>query len=397
MTASDHRVHGLTADEVPPDWPPLASAELARLLDHYPALSAPRVLVWHSPRPLSAAALVDTAGGRAFVKRHHESVRRAGDLIEEHAFMAHLRARGLPIPAVLAAFDGRSAIALGEWVYEVHAPADGADIYRDTMSWVSPTEPAHAWQAGTMLARLHEAAADYPTPQRGTHLLVAHGELIEASDPIATLAAHLPARPALAAFLRERDWRGELAAALAPFHATVQARLAREPRCWTHGDWHVSNLCWSNAEPTAQITSVLDFGLAARNFALFDLATAIERNAIAWLQEGDDRAQPAIARALLAGYHHVRALDQAARNLLADLLPIVHVDFALSEVDYFVAVTHSHANAEVAWNAFLRGHAAWFRTPCGQALLDLIRNSASFATPPACGILARNPCKSPSP
>ena len=376
MTAPNHRVHGLAADDVAPDWPPLTTAELARLLDCYPALAAPRAIAWHSPRPLAAAALVDTAGGRVFVKRHHVSVRSAAGLAEEHAFMAHLRARGVPIPAVLVAADGASAVTLGAWVYEVHAPADGMDIYRDTMSWVPPAEPAHAWQAGAMLARLHEAAAGYAAPQRRASLLVARSELIEAADPPAMLAAHLPTRPDLAAFLRERDWRSELTEALAPCHANAQARIAREPRQWTHGDWHVSNLCWSGAEPTAHIASVLDFGLAARTFALFDLATAIERNAIAWLQADDNRAHPAIARALLAGYRSVRPLGQRTLDLVADLLPIVHVDFALSEVDYFVAITRSRANAEVAWNAFLRGHAAWFRTPHGQALLDVIRAGA---------------------
>jgi Ser/Thr protein kinase RdoA (MazF antagonist) len=373
MTASSHHVHGLAADDVAPDWPPLATAELARLLDRYPATGAPRALAWHSPRPLSAAALVDTAGGRLFVKRHHASVRSAAELAEEHAFMAHLRARGVPIPAVLTAADGASAVALGEWVYEVHAPAAGTDFYRDTMSWVPPTEPAHAWQAGAMLARLHAAAEGYAAAQRRASLLVARSELIEAADPSALLAARLSSRSELAAFLEARDWRGELAEALALGHAGAQARIAREPRLWTHGDWHVSNLCWSSAEPAAQVASVLDFGLAARTFALFDLATAIERNAIAWLRADDDRACPAIARALIGGYRSVRALDRDALDLLADLLPIVHVDFALSEVDYFVAITRSRANAEVAWNAFLRGHAAWFRTSPGQALLDLIR------------------------
>lgn len=375
MTAQDHRVHGLAADEVPPDWPPLAEADVSCLLDRYPGLDAPRAIRWHSPRPLSAAALVDTAGGRVFVKRHHRSVRNATVLAEEHAFMAHLRDAGVPVPAVLADADGHTAVALGDWTCEVHATADGLDLYRDAMSWTPLRDLDRARTAGAMLARLHDAAEGYAAPQRDTHILVARSELIEAADPVAALEAQLPARPGLAGYLRQRDWRRELAEALAPFHASAQPRIARQPRLWTHGDWHVSNLCWSDAGPHARITAVLDFGLAARNFALFDLAIAIERNAIAWLEGGGDLGRPDTALALLAGYRARRTLDRDDLTLLADLLPIVHIDFALSEVEYFSAITGSQANADVAWDTFLRGHAAWFRSAPGQALRAALRSA----------------------
>jgi Ser/Thr protein kinase RdoA (MazF antagonist) len=373
MTDSAHRVHGLAADEVPPDWPPLAGAELSRLLDRYPGRASPRSVRWHSPRPLSAAALVDTAGGRVFVKRHHHSVRSVATLAEEHAFMAHLRAAGVPVPDVLTDADGVTAVALDGWTYEIHVPAPGLDLYRDTISWMPLRDPDHARTAGAMLARLHDAAAAYAVPQRDTHILVARSELIEAVDPLAALAAQLPSRPGLADYLHERDWRRELAGALAPFHAAAQPRLARQARLWTHGDWHVSNLCWSDVGLHARVTAVLDFGLAARTFALFDLATAIERNAIAWLEPGADIARPRIAQALLDGYRARRPLGRDELDLLADLLPIVHVDFALSEVEYFNAITGSKANADVAWNTFLRGHAAWFRSTPGRTLRDALR------------------------
>jgi Ser/Thr protein kinase RdoA (MazF antagonist) len=374
MTDTDHRVHGLDVADVPPDWPPLAAAEATALLARYPSLPPAGTIRWHSPRPLSAAALVDTAAGQVFVKRHHCSVRTAATLAEEHAFMARLRLAGVPVPGVLADAAGHTAVALGEWTYEVHARATGVDLYRETTSWTPLPDLAHAHAAGAMLARLHDAAEGHAAEQRGTHLLVARSELIEAADPLAALAAQLPERPGLAHYLAQRDWRRELDATLAPFHARVQSRLAAQPRRWTHGDWHVSNLCWSGAGPRASVTAVLDFGLAARTFALFDLATAIERNAIAWLAlDSGKAAHPDTARALLAGYRSRRLLAAADVHLLADLLPLVHVDFALSEVEYFSAITRSPENADVAYHTFLRGHAAWFGTPEGQALLEAIR------------------------
>jgi hypothetical protein len=113
-------------------------------------------------------------------------------------------------------------------------------------------------------------------------------------------------------------------------------------------------------------------------FALFDLATAIERNAIAWLalDTGDaamHRHRPRADRRLPSA---TRAGCREDVHLLADLLPLVHVDFALSEVEYFHAITHSRTSADVAYDTFLIGHAAWFGTPPGQALLQAIRDSA---------------------
>jgi len=109
-----------------------------------------------------------------------------------------------------------------------------------------------------------------------------------------------------------------------------------------------------------------------------DLATAIERNAIAWLDAGGDGpvAHADIALALLAGYRQVRPLEAAQVHLLADLLPVVHLDFALSEVEYFQGVTGSPANADVAYHTFLLGHADWFASRPGRALLDALHAAA---------------------
>ncbi len=373
-----HRVHGLADDSVSPDWPALRADEVALLLRRYPALGAPLGIRWHSPRPLSAAVLVDINAGAVFVKRHHRLVRSVATLSEEHRFIEHLRGSGVPIPEVLADMDGQTAISIGDWVYEIHAVAEGIDLYRNAVSWSPIAERGHARAAGQMLATLHHAAARYTADQRSTHILVARSELLAAADPVAALELQLPDRPGLADYLRQRDWCSDLQHALAPWHATLPQRLAQQPALWTHNDWHVSNLCWSDAGENARVAAVLDFGLSSRSFALFDLATAIERNAIAWLalEQGDGAVHADIASALIDGYREVRALSAEDIHLLADLLPLVHVDFALSEVEYFHAVTGSRANADVAYDTFLLGHAAWFATPAGQNLLQAIRTQA---------------------
>lgn len=378
MSASTHRVHGLAADEVAPDWPALTEAELRELLTRYPQLGGVQRIAWHSPRPLSAAALVETAAARVFIKRHHQRVRTPHTLGQEHRFAEHLRQRGVPTPRIIPSAKGHTASAIGDWTWEVHACAEGLDLYRDAMSWTPPAEPRHARSAGAALACLHQAAADYKAPQRGTHILVARDDLLRAPDLIAALLAQLPERPALAAFLSGRDWQGDFARVLLPRHRQLHPRLAALPRCWAHNDWHVSNLCWTEAGPQAQVASVLDFGLASPTSALFDLATAIERNAIAWLEldSGDAAAHNDIADALIEGYRQHAELSAFDLQLLAALLPLVHVEFALSEVEYFCGITGSRADADVAYDAFLLGHAEWFEQAPAQRLLASLRTGS---------------------
>ena len=323
---TDHLVHGLAGSDIAPDWPPLVVPELRSLLHRFPQAGALQRVVWHSPRPLSAACLVDTDAGTLFVKRHHRQVRSAAALAEEHRYIAHLRRHELPLAAVLCDGEGHSAIAIGDWVYEVHRRAAGIDLYRELVSWQPLPDPSHARCAGRMLARLHDAGADYAAPQRSTYILVARSELIAAADPVAALAAQLPQRPGLADYLHGRPWQREFADLLLPWHERLQPTLAQQPRLWTHGDWHASNLCWSGRGDNADITAVLDFGLAAANCALFDLATAIERNAIAWLalDTGAAAIHLPIARALIEGYRE-KCLTQtvigpkAKRPLVLDI------------------------------------------------------------------------------
>ena len=376
MNDDAHLTHGLAGDELPPDWPPLTLVEVATLLRRYPAEAHVEALRWLSPRPLSAAAIAQTTMGEVFVKRHHRSVRSAPTLAEEHRFAAHLGARGIPIPPVFRDVGGESAVAIDDWVYEVHAVARGTDVYRDAFSWSPIGGVAHARAAGAMLARFHVAARDYQAPQRSTHLLVARAEILSSPDPLGAIAAGLPSRPALDVYLRERDWRREIAESISPWQERAVDGISRQPPLWTHGDWHVSNLCWSDAGDNARITDVLDLGLSAQTFALFDLATAIERNAIAWLDIArGDIGRTDLALALIDGYRGICPLATDDLALLADLLPIVHLDFALSEIEYFEGVTRRRDHADVAYHTFLRGHATWFTGRHGQALLDAIRHA----------------------
>ena len=144
-----------------------------------------------SPRPFSAAGVVAAGSSRVFVKRHHRSVRDREGLLEEHRFIAHLRAHHLPTPEVLQTEDGETAIEAGEWTYEVHEIPAGVDLYQDAHSWTPFRSLEHARSAGRMLARLHIAARDFTAPRRKPRPLVAGFTIFAAGDPADAMREYL--------------------------------------------------------------------------------------------------------------------------------------------------------------------------------------------------------------
>lgn len=360
-----HLVHGMGMALEAPAWPAITDEEAGAVLARFVGTGQLAGLRWHSPRPFSAATLVETDRGTLFLKRHHHRLRSPAALAEEHAFMAHLRAAGLPVPDVIAARDGPHSVTCGNHVYELHAQASGCDLYRDRQSWTPFLAHGHAYEAGAALARLHRAAAGFAAPARGAHPLVASFAILPSPDPAAAAEAYVAARPALSAFLADRSWRQELSRLFTALGKGLPTRLARQSPLWTHGDWHPSNLLWS-AE--GSVSAVLDFGLATKTCALHDLATAIERTAIPWL-DSDPMPDAAAANALLAGYGSVLPLSRADISDLVAVLPLVHVEFALSEIDYFAGILGDGDQAELAWQSYLVGHAEWFLSPTGQHFL----------------------------
>ncbi len=361
-----------------PDWAPLTDEELSGVLGRHPepgGLGRRPVVIWRSPRPMSAAALVRHGDATIFVKRHHLSVRNPVQLASEHALADHLRDRGQPVPAVLWQADGQSVLRRGDFCYEAQDLAPGVDLYRDTVSWSPYASLGHAYAAGVALARLHLAAADFPLAARPAAVLMTSCQVICAPDPAAEVSRLAGARPALAAYLAGRNWPADFAGILAPLIAAAAPALAALPSQWAHGDWHPSNLTWTSAAPDARVAGIFDLGLANRTSAVHDLALALERAVVSWLdlpETGTAQADLAAAAVILDGYQTVRPLSAAEAAALPLVLPVVHLEYALSETDYFTGVVSSPANADLAYE-YLVGHARWFGQPPGQALLGFLR------------------------
>lgn len=365
--SASHLVHGMGTAPETPTWPAITPAEAEAILARFPGAGQLIGLRWHSPRPFSAATLMQTSRGEFLLKRHHHLLRSPEGLAEEHGFIAHLRTAGSPVPEVMTGEDGQGAIAQDGWTYELHRKAPGIDLYRDRTSWTPFLSLDHAHAAGVALARFHVAARGHEAGARTTQPLVASLTILPASDPMAAAEAYVAARPAVSGYLAGKPWRLELQRLFVALGERLSERLAGQSSLWTHNDWHPSNLLWSG---DGEVCSIIDFGLATRTSALHDLATAIERTSIEWLRLGkgaDDRiADPSAATALLEGYTSVVPLGAADIKTLVRLLPLVHVEFALSEIDYFAGVVAEPEHAALAWDGYLIGHAEWFLSRPGR-------------------------------
>ena len=375
--------HGMDGRLVEADWPPLTLAEVRMLLGQFPSCGEPIRILSISPRPFSAASVVATRNERVFVKRHHRSVRDREGLLEEHRFLAHLLSAGAPVPRVITAASKETAIETGEWSYEVHEAPEGVDLYEDALSWTPFRTTGHAHSAGRALARLHIAAEGFSAPRRKPRPLVAGFTIFAAQDPGDELNRYLAARPALAEDADARCGGEEALEVLAPFHAELLPLLPALKPLWTHNDLHASNLLWSDGGNDARATAIIDFGLADRTNAVYDLAQAIERNIVEWLALVADPTHPEGVPvhldhlwALLAGYESVRPLSDEEAAALAPMIALCHAEFALTEAEYFLGVLHAKEKARLASIDYLAGHARWFRGRGGGKLLDALRRWA---------------------
>ncbi|MER6672790.1 phosphotransferase [Streptomyces sp. NPDC000983] len=361
--------HGLGYERAEPDWAPLTTEEASDVL------GGPARLRWHSPRPLSAAAVVEHDGARVFLKRHHAGVRTLAGLEEEHAFLRHLRSHGAPVVDVLG------LTARGEWTYEVHSLGTGTDLYQDALSWTPFASAHHAREAGRALAGLHLAAAGHHAPFRRVQPLVSSFRIFSAPDPEKALASYVAERPPLAEALCAAPLDADLSRWHLPLHAELAPLLPDLRPLWTHNDWHASNLLWDTTGGTETVATVLDFSLSDRTTAVHDLAVALERNVFGWLDlpSGSVPVQYTHLTALLEGYAAVRPLTEAEAEALPALLPLVNAEYALSEMHYFHEVTRSAENTGLA-RAYFTDHTSWFTTEPGRHALAHLRSTARNLT-----------------
>ena len=202
-------------------------------------------------------------------------------------------------------------------------------------------------------------------------------------NPYKRMEAYLESRPLLRAYAEKRDWRASFEELLMPLYEKLEPWLGYLRPLWTQNDFHASNLMWSGSEENAVVTGVVDFGLADRTNAVHDLATAIERNIVEWLQMDEpqvDLVHLDHLDAMLGGYEEIRPLSYEEACALVAMLPLVHCEFALSETDYFLSILHSEERAYLAYEGYFLAHAQWFRGANGRRLLEHLERWAGGLT-----------------
>lgn len=358
-------------------WPPLTEHEVSTLLPHWGVRPAYESILWHSRRPFSASAIVALGdGGRLFLKRHGRTLRSAETLTEEHRFAHHLAGQGLPVSAPLPMLDGQTALATQDYIYEAFPLFTEQDAYRGLDSWRPYHDTAQAASSGMLLARLHQASEGHQAPPRHNPPLISarhpllHDRLEDSLLPWAAQQA------GLAEFCPPAILKRDVLPLLAPFHEALLPLLPDDHPLWGHGDWHGANLLWRTEGQDLMAARVFDFGMCDQTSAAFDLAVAMERSFIGWLDpEGSPAVHEEQLRAFLHAYDAQRPRSPAERHLTACWLPLCHVTFALSETAYYGHILGNREAAEISRRDYLIGHARWFHTSRGQALLAMLKES----------------------
>lgn len=373
---------------------PITEDEARHILAYYRPDETLKQILWHSQRPLSAAALLSLKNGdTVFLKRHTHKIRTVQGLLAGHNFMIFLAQQGLPVVPPCRTYENTgtykgqsgssdSLVTTEKGIYELFPPLYGPpfygqDLYRHVSSWQAYQTPAHACEAGAMLARLHRKSTGYTTPPGTDDLLVSACQLLLAEDFPKSLeqwfAKYGPLHPALDALGKNQNILAEIRTCLLPWHNILRPLLPEIQPCWGHGDWHGSNLAWAQEKPC----QVFDFSMSTRTNIPFDLAVAIERSFIDWMNPDTPHSvRTQQLRAFLRGYYNIRPLTQTEYQLTKAFLPLCHVEFALAEIAWYHDIQGEPARADLVRHAYLLGHAKWFSTTEGAKLLQVLDDCA---------------------
>lgn len=373
-TASSEVEEARTLD-LSPVWAPITIEDAQRVCAELSVPAHATTILSISTRPTAAASLIDTDRGPLFLKRYAASAVSSEHLTATHHYVNHLAANGLPTPPFHTFANGGTVWAEGEALWEACEGARGEDRYRDTHSWLPPRSCEEARDIGWQCARIALLSVDYEAPRTAPAVYQSRFDLFAggAQTLDERMKAWIEQRPHVADFFRERgvDIRA-LIERHRPHVARIDAVLGehgeRVPTTWTHGDLHCSNLMWEQGSTNAE--SIIDFGLADRNWSVYDLAVAIERNAFLWLEIGEGNLEAVrrdVAQAIIDGYESLRPLTTVERALLPTIMPLVQAEAALNWISYQWGTLRNAQAATWSLEVFFGAHTRWFDSAEGKS------------------------------
>jgi homoserine kinase type II len=214
----------------------------------------------------------------------------------EALLAAHLAARGVPTPVPLRTRAGGFCASHAGKPVALFPKVGGEEVCQARVT------PPRARAVGALVARIHQAAADFPDLRAGR---------FTPADVVARL---------------DRVLRPDLASAVARLReAAARLERARDPtlpRGTVHGDLFRDNVRWQGDS----VVAVLDFESASEGVLAYDLAVAV----LAWCY--GDRFDPALVAATIEGYDSVRPLSARERAGLAAEAGLACVRFATTRL-----------------------------------------------------------------
>ena len=248
---------------------------------------------------VNTSYLLELGGDRFFLRIYEEQ-----DFVgaaREAAVLAHLARRGVPTPAPIVGRDGAATRTVAGKPAALFPWIDGEILCQARMT----PEAAHV--AGKMLARVHVAGH-------------APGCVLDAGrfgpEPLVTRCARV-------ATSSDPDARA-LATDLASRVEDFARRRRPAPTGLIHGDLFRDNVLW---EPSfTSIAALLDFESAHDGPFAYDLAVTI----LSWSYGAV--LDPAIARAIVAGYRTERELEPADRAALHDEALFAALRFTITRI-----------------------------------------------------------------
>jgi homoserine kinase type II len=229
---------------------------------------------------------VHAARQRAFLRIYRRPDRAMVE--REHALLTRLRARGLPVVALIPATSGASYVEHAASFAALYAPAPGSQIDNAELT------PSHAHSAGATLARIHRALAELPDAGYVRWTLRWNGpEWVERLNVAErALLAHgihdETDRWALERLRAQRSWLAQ--------PECVHHHEHDSPAQVTHGDYQNANLFFEGS----QVSAVIDWEQAAWMPRGYEVARAC-----AFLF----RVEPERTRSFVLGYRSALELD----------------------------------------------------------------------------------------
>ena len=215
--------------------------------------------------------------------------------------MAHLAARGIPVPAPVANDQGALVVPLHDKPAVIVSRLNGA-------SQLDP-QPVHCAEVGRMLARMHLAAEDFSLQQPNLRGL----DWWQATAPVV-----LPYLDQAEAALLQ----SEVAYQRDVADSDVYRQLKRGP---VHADLFRNNVMFEGE----RLSGCFDFYFAGVDSWLYDVAVTVNDWCIDLATGALDAAR---VQALLAAYHAVRPFTQAESALWQPMLRAGALRFWLSRL-----------------------------------------------------------------